>query len=97
MAERDHIQEGVSLLAEVNELAEVVGMEVGDSFFEDRPRGGREKNQKEKKREEKEDRRWGREEEERKPWKMERAATAWVRYGWSQTEMDRVNSLRKAE
>ena len=51
------IEEGVSLLAEVNELAEVVGMELGESFFEERPREGREKSRKLKKKEEKEERR----------------------------------------
>ena len=54
---RNPIEEGVSLLAEVNELAEVVGMEMGESFWEERPREGREKSRREKKKEEKEDRR----------------------------------------
>ena len=99
------LEEGFSLLAEANEIADLVAMEVGESPVSNRVgRGGapqdretREEGRK-KKKEDREDRRWEKDEEERKPWKarvVER--DVWLRYAWSQTEMDKLSSMRKAE
>ena len=100
------LEEGFSLLAEANEIADLVAMEVGESPVSNRvgrggaPRSRREieREEKRKKREDKEDTKWLRDEEVRKPWKRRvLQRDIWERYAWTQTEMDRLNSMRKAE